>query len=144
MLMIRLENNVHYSLAIQLRDVTQRAKKFEKEFIGLIRQQYKTDIDDQEGDGFDDEDFEDGKVEMKFTDRLQQKRTKEIEEIVTSTNELAALFKELSVLVIEQGTILDRIDAHIEESLQHTKKGKKHLVEAKKASESSRARSVIM
>lgn len=101
-------------------------------------------VDDLEQNHMEDEDFEEGKVEMKFHDRMQQARTKEIEEIVSSTNELAALFKELSVLVIDQGTILDRIDAHIEESLQHTKKGKKHLVEAKKASESSRARNVIL
>ena len=142
--MTKSENNVHYSLAIQLREVTQRAKKIEKEFLRMIREQYRQDIDDLEDNALDDDDFEDGKVEMKFHRKIQQARTKEIEEIVTSTNELAALFKELSVLVIEQGTILDRIDAHIEESLQATKQGKKHLVEAKKASESTRARNIIM
>ena len=142
--MTKSENNVHYSLAIQLREVTQRAKKIEKEFLRMIREQYRQDIDDLEDNALDDDDFEDGKVEMKFHRKMQQARTKEIEEIVTSTNELAALFKELSVLVIEQGTILDRIDAHIEESLQAAKQGKKHLVEAKKASESTRARNIIM
>jgi syntaxin 16 len=31
-------------------------------------------------------------------------------------NELAVIFKELSTLVIEQGTILDRIDFNIEQA----------------------------
>lgn len=139
-----VRKNVHYSLAIQLRDVTQRAKKFEKEFLRMVREQCKQDMDDLENNALDDDDFEDGKVEMKFHKRIQDARSKEIEDIVTSTNELAALFKELSVLVIDQGTILDRIDAHIEQSLHQTKKGNQHLKEAKKASESSRARNVII
>lgn len=36
----KIRKNVHYSLAIQLRDVTQRAKKFEKELVKMIRQQW--------------------------------------------------------------------------------------------------------
>jgi syntaxin 16 len=55
-------------------------------------------------------------------------RNIEINNLVTSINDLAVLFKELSVLVIEQGTILDRIDYNIEEALDHTIKGEKQLI----------------
>lgn len=40
-------------------------------------------------------------------------RSKEINELTNSINSLAVLFKDFSVLVIEQGTILDRIDYNI-------------------------------
>ena len=40
-------------------------------------------------------------------------RSKEINELTDSINSLAVLFKDFSVLVIEQGTILDRIDYNI-------------------------------
>merc|ERR1712150_300682 len=39
-----------------------------------------------------------------------QSRDKEISQIARSIEELGAIFKELAVLVIDQGTILDRID----------------------------------
>ena len=37
------------------------------------------------------------------------------------------LFKDLSVLVIEQGTILDRIDYNIENAAVHVEKANVHL-----------------
>lgn len=140
-----VRKNVHYSLAIKLRDLTLQTKSKEKELMQIVKMHQHSDNNDMEkGDDLLDDFDDDLQMEQKTEKRIQNARSREIEEIVSATNDLAALFKELSVLVIEQGTILDRIDFNIEESLQHTKKGKKHLVEAKKASESTRARSIIM
>lgn len=75
---------------------------------------------------------------------LARERDAEISKLVRSINELAVLFKELSVLVIDQGTIIDRIDYNIEQTLEHTKKGNTHLQGARKAQESARARSCLM
>ena len=41
----------------------------------------------------------------------------EIVRVAQSINELATLFRELNVLVIEQGSIIDRIDYNIEQTL---------------------------
>lgn len=51
----------------------------------------------------------------------QRQRSKEIKTLVTTINDLAVLFKELSVLVVEQGTVLDRIDYNIECAHKDTK-----------------------
>lgn len=71
-------------------------------------------------------------------------KDKEIEELAESVRDLAVLFKELSTLVIEQGTIIDRIDYNVETALVSTQKGRKHLVSARKAQKSNRARSILV
>ena len=43
------------------------------------------------------------------------KRDREINSIVESIEELSQIFKELAVLVIDQGTVLDRIDYNMEQ-----------------------------
>lgn len=45
---------------------------------------------------------------------MSEERSKAIEQVAESVNELAGIFKEIQVLVIDQGTILDRIDFNIE------------------------------
>lgn len=71
-------------------------------------------------------------------------RDKEIQELTDSIKDLAVLFKELSTLVIEQGTIIDRIDYNIEQSLEDTRKGKKHLEGARDAQKKNRARKILI
>ena len=54
-------------------------------------------------------------------------KSAEIQNLAKSINDLAVLFKDLSVLVIEQGTILDRIDYNIAEAKEYTEKANVHL-----------------
>ena len=46
---------------------------------------------------------------------VAQERDEEITRIARSIEELSQIFKELAVLVIDQGTILDRIDFNMEQ-----------------------------
>jgi syntaxin 16 len=57
-------------------------------------------------------------------------RDEEIMKIAKSIEELAQIFKELAVLVIDQGTILDRIDYNMEHAVEHAKEGVKQLAKA--------------
>jgi syntaxin 16 len=59
-------------------------------------------------------------------------RDEEITNIAKNIEELAQIFKELAVLVIDQGTILDRIDFNMEQAVDNVKTGNQELVKAEK------------
>ena len=64
------------------------------------------------------------------TEEIVNQRDEEITRIAKSIEELAQIFKELAVLVIDQGTILDRIDFNMESAVEHAKEG---IVQLQKA-----------
>ena len=65
-------------------------------------------------------------------------RDQEIVKIAQSIEELGSIFKELAVLVIDQGTILDRIDYNMEKVVESTKTGIKQLEKAEKHQKNAR------
>lgn len=67
-----------------------------------------------------------------------QSRDQEIIKIAQSIEELGNIFKELAVLVIDQGTILDRIDYNMEAVVEHTKVGIQQLEKAEKRQKNAR------
>jgi syntaxin 16 len=67
-----------------------------------------------------------------------QSRDQEIVKIAQSIEELGTIFKELAVLVIDQGTILDRIDYNMESVVENTKTGIKQLEKAEKHQKNAR------
>merc|ERR1711978_343407 len=73
-------------------------------------------------------------MEMNATDRTQ-----EILNIAKSVHELATLFQELSVLVVEQGSLLDRIDYNVEQTLDNLGKAKKEIDKADRHQRRSRS-----
>lgn len=54
-------------------------------------------------------------------------KKQEIDGIVAQMNSLSDLFRDVSNLVIEQGTVLDRIDFHIVDARGQVQKGSKEL-----------------
>lgn len=71
--------------------------------------------------------------------QLVNQRDEEITKIAKSIEELAQIFKELAVLVIDQGTILDRIDYNMEQTISHTEEGLKQLTAAEEHQKNSLA-----
>ena len=64
--------------------------------------------------------------------------------LLESMNNLASTFSDLKNLVMEQGTILDRIDYNIDEAALHTAKGKQHLINASELQKNSCFRNVML
>lgn len=67
---------------------------------------------------------------LRLVIQLVNQRDEEIVRIAKSIEELAAMFKELAALIIDQGTILDRIDFNMEHALEDVKTGVEQLNKA--------------
>lgn len=74
----------------------------------------------------------------------QRVKSREIAKLVNTINDLAVLFKDLSVLVVEQGTILDRIDYNVELAHKDTKQAVVHLEKTRDIEKSARAKSMMV
>jgi len=71
--------------------------------------------------------------ELMIREREIIRRDKELREILNSIVELHDMFQQISSLIIEQGTMLDRIDHNIETTFETVKKGTENLRDAEKA-----------
>lgn len=81
---------------------------------------------------------------LEDTEELVETRDQEINKIAKSIEELAQIFKELAVLVIDQGTILDRIDYNMEQVVENTQEGMVHLAKAEQYQKNARATKCIV
>ena len=88
----------------------------------------------------DDQNF----LMTKEPDLILQNRDNELNEIIRGVTNLKQMFKDLQIIVVEQGTILDRIDYNIEVGYDNVSKGKKKIVQANDKHKSSCFRNVIL
>jgi len=133
--------NVMRALASELQSLSKGFRLAQKDFLLRLRGQAESGnrFFDEGGDSKTPLSLEDA-LERGLTDSeleqlqaMQQHasdRDQDIIKIAQSINDLAAIFKELSVLVIEQGTVLDRIDYNIEQTMVKVDSGVKELVKA--------------
>ncbi|XP_076959150.1 syntaxin-22-like isoform X5 [Bidens hawaiensis] len=71
--------------------------------------------------------------EIAFNEAIIEERDQGIEEIQNQIGEVNEIFKDLAVLVHEQGTMIDDIGSNIESSHAATAQAKSHLAKASKA-----------
>jgi syntaxin 16 len=77
-------------------------------------------------------------------DAFIQERESEINDIIKSINELAIIFKDMNMMVIDQGTILDRIDFNIEQTGVNLKDAVNELQQGEKYQKQHRKKLVIL
>ncbi|KAF8412789.1 hypothetical protein HHK36_000759 [Tetracentron sinense] len=75
--------------------------------------------------------------EVVFNEAIIEEREQGIQEIQQQIGEVNEIFKDLAVLVHEQGAMIDDIDSHVENSYAATAQGKSQLVKASKTQRSN-------
>ena len=100
------------------------------------------------GDDFEKNDNNDNKndnflLKTEKANHLKRRDT-ELGILLNNMNNLASTFSDLKNLVMEQGTVLDRIDYNIDEATLNTSKGKKHLMNASELQKKSCFRNVML
>lgn len=147
---LALRKNIQRSLAVQLQRLSMSFRKSQKEYLARLKSQKgdgdfgdllgTPDLEERAGfeaagaAGFTEEQV----VMLERAEDQVEERDQEIQKIASSIQELAEIFKELAVLVIDQGTILDRIDYNMESVVDNVEKGHLQLEKAEKYSRSTR------
>jgi len=142
--------NVQQSLAAELQKLSQDFRKQQKGYLQTLRKQQEV-ISESPGFGgspgggslMDDGEYDPGFTESQILKSREQEtlvaeRDKDIQKILKSVEELATIMRDLSVLVIDQGSVVDRIDYNMEQVSTHVEQGVKELTKAEKHQKSSR------
>lgn len=144
--------NVQRGLATQLQGCSQDFRTSQKEYLNKIRQRQGGSLFDDGpanggasgSKGSADFGFSDGQLlELEQMETNAGQRNTEICQIASSITDLHTIFKELAVLVIDQGSILDRIDYNIEAVVHQSREANVQLQKAEKSAKSNRAMKCI-
>ncbi|KNB44392.1 syntaxin [Blastocystis sp. subtype 4] len=145
----RIFKNVQKGLASRLQELSMAYRKKQKQFFQKLR---SVDVG-LATTGADDDLLETGfnqtqKGAMDMMRKETQSREQEIQQIgnyecAKSAQELAQIFKDLNQLVIEQGTIVDRIDYNMDQAVVKVKEGLQQVVKAEEYKKSSRPYTII-
>jgi syntaxin 16 len=137
-----VRKNVQRSLATDLQLLSMELRKKQSTYLKRLRQQKEDGMDLEmnlsrnryrpEEDDFGDMLNEHQMSKIKKSEEVSVEREKEIQQVVESVNDLAQIMKDLSALVIDQGTIVDRIDYNIENVATTVEDGLKQLQKAER------------
>ncbi|KAJ6414070.1 hypothetical protein OIU84_006813 [Salix udensis] len=154
-----IRKNVQRSLATDLQNLSMELRRKQSTYLKRLRQQkevgegflflwnylnkVRTGVDLEmnlnggrsiiDDDNLDDMVFNEHQMaKLKKSEAFTVEREREIEQVVESVNELAQIMKDLSVLVIDQGTIVDRIDYNIQNVETTIEEGLKQLQKAER------------
>lgn len=141
-----IRKNVQRSLATDLQSLSMELRKKQSTYLKRLQQQKEgpdgVDLEmnlngkhsNRDDDEFDDLGFNEHQMaKLKKSEAFTVEREKEIQQVVESVNELAQIMKDLSVLVIDQGTIVDRIDHNIQNVAASVDEGLKQLQKAERS-----------
>nr|XP_043626981.1 syntaxin-43-like [Erigeron canadensis] len=141
-----IRKNVQRSLATDLQSLSMELRRKQSHYLKCLQQQQKEGSDGVDlemnlngkksisvDDGFDGLGFSERQMaKLKKSEAFTIEREREIQQVAESVNELAQIMKDLSVLVIDQGTIIDRIDYNVQNVAVTVDEGLKQLQKAER------------
>eukprot|EP00919_Chromeraceae_sp_WS-2016_P058613 GHVR01139355.1.p1 GENE.GHVR01139355.1~~GHVR01139355.1.p1 ORF type:complete len:342 (+),score=101.72 GHVR01139355.1:95-1120(+) len=143
----RMRENAQRAVAQQLQQLSQSFRVIQKTFAKeLEKQQGGVSLIDQSSKGeslaamFSDTQL----IELDHWEQEVHTRNEEITKIAQSVSELSTIFKEVAVLVIDQGTMLDRIDYNLEKCVETTEGAVVQLRRAQQYQKSDRVFKCIL
>ncbi|KAG8566842.1 hypothetical protein GDO81_013388 [Engystomops pustulosus] len=151
----RVLRNVVSSLAQSLQDLSTNFRHAQSDYLKRMKNReerskhfFDTSVplmDDGEDNTLYDRGFSDDQLVLVQQNTLMvEEREREIRQIVQSISDLNEIFRELATMVVEQGTVLDRIDYNVEQSCVKTEEGLKHLQKAEQYQKKNRKMLVIL
>jgi syntaxin 16 len=145
-----VRENAQRALAQALQESSKLFRKQQKSFVATLEKrdggpQWLEVGGEDSNEPIDDFGFTDTQlIELEERERDVDERSTQITKIAKSVTELNSIFKELAVLVIDQGTVLDRIDYNLEQVSVKTQEATRQLEKADRAQRSGRAMKCIM
>lgn len=127
-----IEKNLQRRFASELQEISREARTRQKDWLDQLQRQRDTlgDVEPPRIDTFSLEDDEVMQVQISNEEHEQvemNRREAELNAVSSSITELATLVKDLAGLVVDQGTLLDRIDYNLEETKDITNKAVRQL-----------------
>ncbi|RKP40415.1 t-SNARE [Dimargaris cristalligena] len=137
---VTVGNNIRVAMASKLQTISSDFRKSQSDYLDKVRNLRKrnhdmfaldtsTSIDPSQERSFNFDLTDEQIATMKDNDEAITEREREIDEIAKSITTVAEIFKEMQTMVIDQGTLLDRIDYNVEQVVVHVKKANEELDE---------------
>ncbi|XP_006024144.1 syntaxin-16 [Alligator sinensis] len=151
----RVLRNVVSSLAQSLQDLSTIFRHTQSDYLKRMKNReerskhfFDTSVplmDDGEDNTLYDRGFTDDQLVLVEQNTLMvEEREREIRQVVQSISDLNEIFRDLGAMIVEQGTVLDRIDYNVEQSCVKTEEGLKQLHKAEQYQKKNRKMLVIL
>lgn len=151
----RVLRNVVSSLAQSLQDLSLSFRHSQSDYLKRMKNReerskhfFETSIpliDDGEEMALYEQGFTDDQlVLVQQNTMMVEDREREIRQVVQSISDLNEIFRDLAGMIVEQGTVLDRIDYNVEQACVKTDDGLKHLQKAEQYQKKNRKMLVIL
>jgi syntaxin 16 len=129
----KIRKNIQKKLASRLKDSMCKFRVIEENYLNSVQKiEERTD-----SSGL----FE---VEKQEEMKIERIKNEEIQKLADNFTQLAEIFKELNLLIVDQGTILDRIDYSLMMGKENTEKANVELKKAENHQKCTRATSCLL